>query len=64
MQQPTAGPATAKVLPDIALQQTARSFTVSNGKTNAWLDDMLKPAAGKARKANAWSIHVKRPTLH
>jgi hypothetical protein len=51
-------------VPQIALQQTARSFTVSQGNTHAWLDDMLNPADLKASKANAWSIVIKRPTLH
>ena len=50
--------------PAISLNQPARSFELSNGKTHAWLDEFLKPSEGKAAKANSWTVVVKPRTLH
>jgi hypothetical protein len=48
----------------INLNQQARSFELSNGKTHAWLDEVLKPSEDKNGKANSWTVVVKPRTLH
>ena len=55
---------TAAAKPAISLNQPARSFELSNGKTHAWLDEFLKPSDGKNGKANSWTVVVKPRTLH
>jgi hypothetical protein len=50
--------------PAINLNQPARSFELSNGKTHAWLDEFFKPSEGKSGKANSWTVVVKPRTLH
>jgi hypothetical protein len=61
--QPAAALAGGK--PAISLHQPARSFELgSSGKTNAWLDDFLKPGESKNGKANSWTVQVKPRTLH
>jgi hypothetical protein len=58
-------PALQAAKPNISLNQPARSFELgSSGKTNAWLDDFLKPSEGKNGKANSWTVQVKPRTLH
>jgi hypothetical protein len=61
---PRAAAAQAGSKPAINLNQPARSFELSNGKTHAWLDEFLKPSEGKNGKANSWSVVVKPRTLH
>jgi len=51
-------------IPDLALNQSARSFDLGAGKTHAWLDDFLKPTTGKNGKTNSWTVVVKPRTLH
>jgi hypothetical protein len=60
--QPAA--ALAQPKPAINLNQQARSFELSSGKTHAWLDEFLKPSDGKNGKANSWTVVVKPRTLH
>jgi hypothetical protein len=60
--QPAAAGAQSK--PAINLNQQARSFELSNGKTHAWLDEFLKPSDGTKGKANSWTVVIKPRTLH
>jgi len=52
------------VKPTIALNGSASSFDLGNGKTHAWLDDFLSPTEGKSGNANSWTVVAKRRTLH
>lgn len=51
--------------PTISLGAAASSFILgAAGTANAWLDQWVKPEDLKTKKANNWSLIVKKRTLH